>query len=139
MLVRSPTLTKRLSPVSVNGSSPDRRIAGATSGGTRGALSATASAMARMWAGVVPQQPPTRLTSPLAANSDTTAAVSSAASSYSPKALGSPALGYADTKTSAIRDSSATYGRISLAPRAQLRPTRSGRAWRTEFQNASVV
>ena len=40
---------------------------------------------------------------------------------------------------SATRASSATYGRISSAPRAQLRPTASGRAWRIEFQNASVT
>ena len=31
------------------------------------------------------------------------------------------------------------YGRISAAPSAQLSPTASGRAWRTEFQNASGV
>ena len=31
------------------------------------------------------------------------------------------------------------YGRISAAPSEQLRPTASGRTWRTEFQNASVV
>ncbi len=40
---------------------------------------------------------------------------------------------------SAIRESSARYGRISAAPSAQLRPTASGRAWRTEFQKASVT
>ena len=49
--------------------------------------------MAAMWSGVVPQQPPTMLTSPAAANSPTTAAISSGVSSYSPKAFGSPALG----------------------------------------------
>ena len=31
------------------------------------------------------------------------------------------------------------YGRISAAPSEQLMPTASGRTWRTEFQNASVV
>ena len=31
------------------------------------------------------------------------------------------------------------YGRISAAPSAQFNPTASGRAWRTEFQKASVV
>ena len=40
---------------------------------------------------------------------------------------------------SATRDSSSMYGRISAAPSAQLRPTASGRTWRTEFQNASGV
>ena len=50
-------------------------------GGTRGGTSATASAMARMCASVVPQQPPTRLTSPLCANSRINAAVWSGVSS----------------------------------------------------------
>ena len=31
------------------------------------------------------------------------------------------------------------YGRISFAPRAQLRPTASGATWRIEVQNASVT
>ena len=38
-----------------------------------------------------------------------------------------------------MRDSSSTYGRSCFAPSAQFRPMASGRAWRTEFQNASVV
>ena len=38
-----------------------------------------------------------------------------------------------------MRDSSSTYGRSCFAPSAQFRPIASGRAWRTEFQNASVV
>src|SRR5690606_23230880 len=37
--------------------------------GTRGATPLTASAIARIWSGVVPQQPPTRLSSPASANS----------------------------------------------------------------------
>ena len=49
--------------------------------------------VAAMCAGVVPQQPPTRLTNPLCANSSRTAAVSSGDSSYSPNALGRPAFG----------------------------------------------
>src|SRR6266540_3014007 len=39
----------------------------------------------------------------------------------------------------ATRASSSRYGRISAAPSAQFSPTASGRVWRTEFQNASVV
>ena len=46
-----------------------------------------------MCAGVVPQQPPTMFTKPASANSSRMPAVSSGASSYSPKALGRPALG----------------------------------------------
>ncbi len=36
-------------------------------------------------------------------------------------------------------DSSWRYGRSCFAPSAQLRPTLSGRAWRTLSQNASTV
>ncbi len=68
-------------------------MAGATSGTTRGLASAAASAIALMWSGVVPQQPPTRLTNPAVANSPTTDAIASGVSSYSPNAFGRPALG----------------------------------------------
>ena len=47
-LVRSPTLTNGMSLVSVNGSSPDSRISGGISGTGRGALPATAAAIARI-------------------------------------------------------------------------------------------
>ena len=93
MLVRSPTLTKRLSSVIVNGSRPESRIPDSRSWVLRGCLSSTAEAMAAMWSGVVPQHPPTRLTKPASANSAMTSAVSSGCSSYSPNALGRPALG----------------------------------------------
>ena len=93
MLVRSPTLTNRVSSVTVTGSRPESRSAAGSSGTSRGARPSTRAAMAPMCCGVVPQQPPTRLSSPESANSPTMAAVSSATSSYSPKALGSPALG----------------------------------------------
>ena len=59
----------------------------------RGGTFFTASAIARMCAGVVPQQPPTMFTRPLRANSSSSPAVSQACSSYSPKAFGSPAFG----------------------------------------------
>src|SRR5258706_144592 len=38
-----------------------------------------------------------------------------------------------------MRESSSMCGRNCLAPRAQLKPTESGFAWRTEFQNDSAV
>src|SRR5690606_40153276 len=47
----------------------------------RGGRPATASAIARMWSGVVPQQPPTRFSSPDWANSRSTPAISSGVSS----------------------------------------------------------
>ena len=66
MLVRSPTFTNRLSSVMLTGSRPDSRIAGPRLGRrSRGASPLTAVAIASMCAGVVPQQPPTMLTSPL--------------------------------------------------------------------------
>ncbi len=49
---------------------------GATSAGARGGSPATASASARMCAGVVPQQPPTIFTNPDRANSPTSVAIS---------------------------------------------------------------
>ena len=108
MFVRSPTLTKRLDSSMTTGSRPDRRSATGTSAGSRGVPPEAASAIAAMWSGVVPQQPPTMLTRPAEANSPTTRDIWSGVSSYSPKALGRPALGWADTKQSARRDSSAT-------------------------------
>jgi hypothetical protein len=52
-----------------------------STGMMRGGRFFTASAIARMCSGVVPQQPPTMLTKPLAAKSATSAAVVSGASS----------------------------------------------------------
>ena len=63
MLVRSPTFTNRLSSSIVNGSSPESRMAAAGSAGTRGSAPFAAVAIAEMCSGVVPQQPPSRLTS----------------------------------------------------------------------------
>ena len=53
----------------VNGSKPESRQAGAISGICRGLILATASAIALMCSGVVPQQPPTIFNSPDCANS----------------------------------------------------------------------
>ncbi len=53
-------------------------------------LSAAAGAAYRMWSGVVPQQPPTRLMSPSSAKPFRVAAMASGVSSYSPNVFGSP-------------------------------------------------
>ena len=55
--------------------------------------SATAAAIARMWSGVVPQQPPTMFRKPASTKSDVTLAMCSGVSSYSPNSFGSPAFG----------------------------------------------
>jgi hypothetical protein len=80
-LVRSPTMMKFESGRISRLSRPLQCAYGRGAGGRRGATSRTASAMARMCSGVVPQQPPTRLTSPLWANSRMSAAVSAGRSS----------------------------------------------------------
>src|SRR5690606_35282941 len=64
-----------------NISSPERRNAVALAGIFRGGLPATASAMARICSGVVPQHPPTILTRPASAHSRRGLAVSSGVSS----------------------------------------------------------
>ena len=62
-LVRSPTNSGRLSSVGAIASTPLTAGAGAAAG-TRGRRVRASAAMAAMWAGVVPQQPPTMLTQP---------------------------------------------------------------------------
>ena len=92
-LVRSPTTMNVVSGRISRGSRPlnCEKLGASTCG--RGDTPSTAFAIARMWSGVVPQQPPTRLTKPSLAKPPTSAAVCSGVSSYSPKALGSPAFG----------------------------------------------
>ena len=80
-LVRSPIMVKVLSGRITSGSRPLRIVSWRGGGGRRGGLPRMASAMARMWAGVVPQQPPTMFTQPLSANSPSTAAICAGVSS----------------------------------------------------------
>ena len=123
----------------LSGSRPDKRQRTGTSGTALGATPSTASFKARMWPGLVPQHPPVILMSPLLANSSMIPAICSGVSSYSPNSFGNPAFGCAHTRVSAMRASSATYGRRSAAPSAQLRPIMNGSACCTEFQKASTV
>ena len=91
--VRSPMFTKLRSGRNVSGSRPLSRRYGSGRGIVRGWSGRTASAIARMCSGVVPQHPPTMFSQPLAAKSRNTSEVSAAVSSYPPKAFGRPALG----------------------------------------------
>ncbi len=75
----------------------NKNYASTISGKGLGAIFFTAFAIAAMCGGVVPQQPPSIFTQPSLAHSATMAAVCSGLSSYSPIALGRPALGYALT------------------------------------------
>jgi hypothetical protein len=80
--VRSPTVRKLLSGRRVSVSIPASCVRCSVCGGTgRGGRPATALATAPMCAGVVPQQPPTRFTSPLRAHSPTSSAVRAGLSS----------------------------------------------------------
>ena len=74
-LVRSPTLTNKLSLVTLKAWSPDKRNAGSIAGSWRGAMFLTASAMALICAGVEPQQPPTIFKKPFSAHSLICAAI----------------------------------------------------------------
>ena len=132
-LVRSPTLTNKLSRVMLKASSPDRWQAGLYSGMARGACGETISTMVRICSGVVPQQPPTILTIPALAKPCTIVAVSVGVSSYSPNSFGKPALGCADTKVSQTSDKLWICGLRASAPKAQLKPIEMGLAWRTEL------
>jgi hypothetical protein len=92
-----------------------------------------------MCSGVVPQQPPTRFSSPLSANSPRAAAMCSGVSSYSPKAFGRPGVGvHADE---GVRHPAELHhvGTQLLGAERAVQPTTSGSAWRSEYQNASQV
>ena len=79
--VRSPTRTNPVSGPISNRSRPLKRGRRLGSGTTRGARPATAATIASVCSGVVPQHPPTRLTSPSDANSRRSRLVSWACSS----------------------------------------------------------
>ncbi len=91
--VRSPTITKFVSGVIANGSSPEKTGSARRSGTRRGGTPSTAAAIARTCSGVVPQHPPTTLTSPARANSPRKRLVSAGCSSCAPNSFGSPAFG----------------------------------------------
>jgi hypothetical protein len=98
-----------------------------------------ASAIAAMWSGEVPQQPPTMLTKPFFAQS----AISRRPAV--PAFRRSRRRRWAGRRSGAPRRSSrrcATVPRrtgAAPAPSAQLRPKDSGPAWFSEFQKASAV
>ena len=95
-LVRSPIMMKLLSGRSVSGSSPlkpGQRLD--ASAACAAALSATASAIARMCGGVVPQQPPTMFSQPLAANSPSVRAIISRRLVEAAKGVGQAGVGIA--------------------------------------------
>ena len=94
--VRSPTTTKPVSGRMTNGSRPEKRGSRVGSGTRRGRSPSTARAISCVCSGVVPQQPPTTLTSPSSANARRNRLVSPGCSSCRPSSFGSPAFGWHD-------------------------------------------
>ena len=87
---------------------------------------ATASAIASMCAGVVPQQPPTMFSQPFAANSPSTRAISSRRLVEAAERVRQAGVRIAaDDRRGAMFESSSIYGRICSGPSAQLMPTLS--------------
>ena len=137
--VRSPAMTKPVSGPTTNGSSPANRGRVERSGTRRGRSPSTARAICAVCSGVVPQQPPTRFTSPSSANPRRKRLVSPGCSSWSPSAFGSPAFGWQETYVDAVLARLSRNGRMSVAPSEQFTPTMNGSACSTEIQKASEV
>ena len=141
MLVRSPTLTNRR--VVGDGERLEARQPqwpARSPAASRGGLPSTASAIAAMCAGVVPQQPPTRLTRPASANSRDDRRRSRRATRRTRRRRWAGRRS-GSRRRRCRRSAPARRCRAASpgAPSAQLRPTASGCACRTEFQNASVT
>src|SRR5512147_360061 len=96
-LVRSPMFTKLESGRIVTASRPLRRVKGSIVGIILGARPRTASAINLIWAGVVPQQPPTILSHPFSAHSRSWGARLSGVSGepVGSNGFGNPAFGWA--------------------------------------------
>ena len=125
MLVRSPTMTKFVSGrIDQRLRAAEVRPARAGRAPARGGTPSTASAMAAIQSGVVPQQPPTMLSQPLRANSPSAPAMWSRVAVEAAEAVGHAGVGIAADRASAqIAARLSTCGRIRSTPTAQLRPT----------------
>src|SRR4051812_42358871 len=111
---------------------------GSAVGTLRGAIPRTASAMALICGGVVPQQPPTMLSQPFSAQSRNCGASDSGVSGkpVGNNGFGSPAFGYALAQMGATFESSSMSGRNSFGPSAQFMPTLRSGTLEMEFQKA---
>ncbi len=102
-----------------NGSRPENRGRPDGSGTLRGGSPSTARTIACVCSGVVPQQPPTRLTSPSSAKARRYRLVSAACSSWSPSAFGRPAFGMArDVRRRDVREPFEERPHVRRAERA---------------------
>ena len=126
-LIRSPTVAMEVSVRVRTPCQPHRRQS--LSGFCRGGPSQPSSRArrARMWSGVVPQQPP-RMDAPLRRKSRAQRANSSGPTSYTvspPSMRGRPALGWTATGRWVARSISSRAGPSSRGPTEQLSPTPS--------------
>src|SRR5260370_8265216 len=94
-----------------------------------------------MCSGVVPQQPPTRLSQPFFAHFLSFGAKFCGVSGkpVSDNGSGRPAFGYALMKYGEMRANSSTYDSISSGPNEQFKPPMSGSAGAIEMRNTSTV
>ena len=123
-LVRSPTITGRVSSSTTNASIPDTRLSPRCTGG-RAAAPAALAASSRMCSGPVPQQPPVTFSQPASINRPMVLAIISGVSLYLPSSSGKPALG---RQATGKRDKAARvriWSVINSGPVAQLKPSHS--------------
>ena len=127
-LVRSPTITGRVSASITSASMPDTRVSVRLTG-PRAAVVATRWANSRMCSGPVPQHPPTTLSQPDSANRPIVFASISGVSLYFPSSSGSPALGTQATGNRDRAESVRIWSVINSGPVAQLKPIQSKSRW----------
>ena len=122
MLVRSPTLTNSESSVMFSGSRPGQPQRRRELAGLARRVPGDGLAIAAMWSGVVPQQPPTMLTRPARRTRRAISAVSSGGLVVLAEGVGQAGVGVAETKQSATRESSARYGPHLLGAERAVEP-----------------
>ena len=125
--MRSPMMTG-MEPISTALEKEDTTVRPFRSGGVTG-MSRQAAVRARIWSGVVPQQPPSPHTPSFAMRSMTEANRSGFTSNtvLSPSRRGRPALGLTTTGTEDSFTSSSARGSICSGPMPQLTPRASTR------------
>ena len=127
-LVRSPTMTGRVSSSTTSASMPETRDSLSLTGTLLVALAAR-STSSRMCSGPVPQQPPMTFSQPFSMKRPMAADSISGVSLYLPSSSGRPALG---RQATGKRDSPARvlmWSVIKSGPVAQLNPIQSRSLW----------
>ena len=140
MFVRSPTITKPVSGVILNGSKPANDVMVSAAGISRGAASRTASTIIRMWSGRRPAAATDEV-------DETRSRELRQQRAGRLRALVEPAERVGEAGVRIARDGQRVRSRRAPPPTGgsrerpseQLTPTTTGSAWATEVQNASIV